>query len=200
MENKDQERLLKRIAELETQVHDLKKDLIHDALTGLKTRAFFEQESRNHFTITITEEAGERRLKSSLKNLSFIFFDIDHFKKINDSYGHATGDEVLKAVAKSIERGVRKRDIVSRWGGEEFVVIMVGANIKSASTKAESIRKNVEHLNFPHIPGMKVTVSAGIADREENITFEETLKRADLALYSAKNSGRNKVVAYGETR
>lgn len=197
METKEKEGLEKRIAELEAQVHDLKKDLIHDGLTGLKTRNYFEHESKNYFHNAIIDEVDEeRRLKSSLKNISFIFFDIDHFKNINDTYGHAAGDEVLKAVARSIEEGVRKRDIVSRWGGEEFVVILVGANEKSAMSKAESIRKSVERSNLESLPGVKVTVSAGVAGREEGATFEETIKRADKALYQAKESGRNKVVLY----
>lgn len=195
-----QEKLQKRILELEAQVHDLKKDLIHDALTGLKTRNYFEQESKTHFDSAISEDSGERRAKSSLKNLSFIFFDIDHFKKINDTYGHAAGDEVLKAVAKRIEKGVRKRDIVSRWGGEEFVVIMIGANEKSAIAKAESIRKGVEHLSFDNISKINVTISAGIASREKDVAFEETIKRADQALYRAKETGRNKVVSYLELK
>ncbi|MBI1974614.1 MAG: GGDEF domain-containing protein [Candidatus Zambryskibacteria bacterium] len=191
------EELENKIAELEQTIRVLKDDLIHDSLTGLKTRRFMEEEGRIYFDTVINRQDGRRLEWFGFKNLSFVMFDIDYFKSINDTYGHATGDAVLKVVAKNIEEGVRKGDIAARWGGEEFAVLLLGANESKAVIKAEKIRKEMEHAGFNSIPGISVTVSAGIAAASPKISFEEMIKRADKALYAAKEGGRNQVVAYG---
>jgi len=187
-----------RIEELEQTVEDLEKDLIHDALTGLKTRAFFEEEARVYCDIAQNEATDARRRNwFGFKNVSFLFVDIDFFKKINDTYGHDVGDEVLRQVAQTIQKNVRDGDTAARWGGEEMVVTLVGATEKDAVRKAEDIRYAIEVLDFPQ-EGLSVTASVGVASLEPTTTFEETLKRADQALYKAKENGRNKVVAYSE--
>ncbi len=190
-----------KIAELENQVHELEKDLIHDSLTGLKTRAFFEEETNTYLaTISKAVEGGPRKNWFGFRNLSILFFDIDHFKKINDTYGHDVGDMVLKKVANKINKNVREGDTVARWGGEEMVASLLGANEEDAKDKAERIRKKIEQLEFEGKPDLKVTISIGIAKNFENSTAKDLLKNADLALYEAKRSGRNKVVAFSQLK
>ena len=122
-ENKD-----KRIAELEKHVHNLEKDLIHDQLTGLKTRSFFEDEVGVYLEVIAHNKQGKRKEWFGFRNLSVIFFDIDYFKKINDIYGHDTGDRVLIETTRTIQSQLRTGDTATRWGGEEIVVSLLGAN------------------------------------------------------------------------
>ena len=187
----------KRIEELETQIHDLEKDLIHDSLTGLKTRAFFEEELGIYLAIIAQNEQGKRREWFGFRNICIIFFDIDHFKKINDTYGHDIGDTVLCKMAKIIQANLRTGDTIARWGGEEIVASLLGADEKDAVGKAEKIRKELESMNFSESSDLKVTISAGVAASEKGLALSELIKRADEALYQSKEGGRNKVTAYG---
>ncbi len=197
-EEKNKETLIARITELESQVYDLEKDLIHDALTGLKTRSFFEEESKIYLDMIHNISAGKRKQWFGFKNLSFLFIDIDFFKKVNDTYGHNIGDTVLKKVAETLVRSVRVGDTVARWGGEEIVASLLGADLNDAKNKAEEIRKDVEALTFEENPDLKVTVSIGVVSSDVSSDFTELIKRADSALYESKNSGRNKVSVYSE--
>lgn len=203
METEEQirETLKKRIAELEKTVQVLEQDLIHDQLTGLKTRAFFEEEARLYFDIVMNTQVSyqtERKQWFGFKNMSFIFVDIDYFKNINDTYGHASGDEVLKKVAEAVMASVREGDTAARFGGEEIIVTLVGATEGDAIKKAEDIRQRIEALVFEKIPSLKVTASVGVASAEANHPFEEILDRADKAVYEAKRRGRNNSVSYSE--
>lgn len=189
-----------RIAELETQVHNLERDLIHDPLTGIKTRNFFEEELGVYLTSLATSDHGKRKEWFGFRNISIIFFDIDYFKNVNDTYGHAVGDIVLQKVAQTIQSNLRTGDTLARWGGEEMVASLLGASEQDAMMKAEEIREKVSTLAFPEAEGLHLTISSGIASAEKNLTSSELVKHADQALYSAKNSGRNKVVAYGNKR
>jgi len=119
-----------------------------------------------------------------------LYLDIDHFKKINDTYGHEKGDEVLKDFVKILKETFRKNDIIGRWGGEEFVVILPKLHFEMATWLAERLRKKVEKFDFGNL---KVTVSIGVSEFKNKKEFEEALERADKALYDAKNSGRNQV-------
>lgn len=194
----EKEELIKKIEVLENQVHELEKDLIHDSLTSLKTRAFFEEETGIYISAIANLDAGKRRQWFGFKNISFLFFDIDHFKKINDTYGHAMGDQILREVAGEILRSVRGGDTVARWGGEEMVASILGANELDAKNKAEEIRKNIESMNFLSAPDLKVTISVGVASNEKGDTCSSLVEKADKAVYKAKESGRNKVVTYSE--
>lgn len=185
-----------KIKELQTTIEALEKDLIHDSLTGLKTRAFFEEEARVYFSVAMSTHANLRKEWFGFRRVSFIFLDIDDFKKINDTYGHLAGDEVLKSVAEVIKHSVRDGDTVARWGGEEMAITLIGATETDACRKAEEIRKKVEALKFPNNPDLKVTISAGVATAVVGKSFDETLDCADKALYKAKETGKNKVVSY----
>ncbi|OHA92037.1 MAG: hypothetical protein A3J09_00875 [Candidatus Zambryskibacteria bacterium RIFCSPLOWO2_02_FULL_51_21] len=190
----------KLITELQDEIVRLEDNLIHDNLTGLKTRAFLEHELSVYLEIIKQSSSVEtqRRERFGFKNLSLIFLDIDFFKKVNDAHGHDIGDLVLKRVAESVASNVRTGDTVARWGGEEMVVSLLGASEKDAVLKAEEIRAKVEELGFPEASGLEVTMSAGVASSENGLTLEDLVKRADEALYKAKETGRNKVVSYSE--
>ncbi|HEU0118662.1 MAG TPA: PleD family two-component system response regulator [Alphaproteobacteria bacterium] len=136
------------------------------------------------------------RSKSSFKPLSTLMIDIDHFKKVNDTYGHSVGDNVLRSVAGSIINSLRPSDLVVRMGGEEFAAIMPETNLPSALAIAERLRERIASLAIQNREEtFNVTVSIGGACiYEGNESVEEILKRADAALYQAKETGRNKVV------
>jgi len=195
---RNEQSLLQRIKELEEHIQGLEKDLIHDSLTGLKTRAFFEEEAHMYFE-SISNSCSEKRKKwFGFNRISFLFFDVDHFKKINDTYGHAIGDIVLKKVAATINIVLRQGDTASRWGGEEIAVSLLGASEEDAHTIALRILESVQSLRFEEAPDLTVTISCGIATAKDGVTFEELIKWADDALYSAKDSGRNTVIQYSE--
>lgn len=162
-----------------------------DGLTGLYNRRYLEA----HLSGLIDRISGGRR------HLSVIMFDIDHFKKINDSYGHAAGDEVLQELCARVMKGVRSFDTVARYGGEEFVVVMPETDIDVAMTVAERLRQGVAELPFTAITAdqkLDVTISIGVA--EVDVTGGDTttslINRADEALYAAKSSGRNRVMCW----
>ncbi len=196
--DQSKEELAKRVGELEAEVHELEKDLIHDSLTGLKTRAFFGEEVKFYLDSIWDKGVSKRKEWFGFKNISFIFLDIDHFKSINDKYGHDVGDIVLKKVAEAVGRSLRGGDTASRWGGEEIVVALLGANEEDAFHTALRINELVKSLTFSEAPELKVTISIGIATAVEGLTLENLIKQADQALYKAKDSGRNTVVKYSE--
>jgi diguanylate cyclase (GGDEF)-like protein len=190
-------KLKKKIADLESKLHKLEKNSIYDSLTSLKTRAYFEDDSKVYLS-AINATDGKRKEKFGFKSLSFLFCDIDNFKNINDTYGHPAGDAVLADVAQAIAQSVREGDTVARWGGEEIVVSLLGANEADAKLKAEDIRGKIEELSFVSVPGLKVTISIGVATNFPDSNYDSILKNADLALYEAKRTGKNKVVAFSQ--
>ncbi|MDE6138095.1 MAG: GGDEF domain-containing protein, partial [Candidatus Gastranaerophilales bacterium] len=135
-----------------------------------------------------------------------IMTDIDFFKSVNDTYGHAVGDLVLKTIAKIIRGQLREYDIAGRYGGEEFSIILPFTKIKEAQMVAERLRKTIEEKVIDiskvnpdcGIKEIKVTLSLGIYEMKESDNDEDLLKKADKALYQAKNTGRNKVVVQYE--
>jgi len=124
--------------------------------------------------------------------------DIDNFKKINDTYGHDVGDEVLKFLSQNLIKYLRQSDVIARLGGEEFAVLLPDSNIEHAKNKAEDIRKNIERLEIKleDETVIKFTVSIGVSsyDLAKGSEFNALLKKSDEALYKAKESGRNTVV------
>lgn len=194
----EKENLLKKISGLENEIRNLEKDLIHDSLTGLKTRAFFEEEVNVYISQIARADLGKRKNWFGFKNISILFFDIDHFKKVNDTYGHDMGDLVLKSVAEEISESMREGDTVARWGGEEMIASLLGASESDAKGKAERIRESISQLRFPEAEGLTVTISIGVTSYKSGDDFEHMVKNADKALYEAKHTGRNKVVVFSE--
>ncbi len=198
MDELTKDQLIEKVAKLESEKRELEKDLIHDALTGLKTRAFFEEEAKIYLDLIYHAEPVKRKEWFGFKHMSFLFLDIDHFKSVNDTYGHDVGDIVLKKVAVAINRSLREGDTAARWGGEEMAVALLGANEDDAFHTALRVNELVKLLRFEEAPDLKVTISIGISSAENNVSFEELIKRADTALYKAKDSGRNTVVRHSE--
>lgn len=136
----------------------------------------------------------ERNLQENIKNgyhFSIILFDLDHFKKINDTFGHDIGDQVLKEFGNLLQANIREKDIVGRWGGEEFIIIANNLNGKQAIIFSDRLRKLIEEASFAHINSL--TASFGVAEYNPKERVQDVLKRADIALYLAKENGRNKV-------
>src|SRR5436305_3532286 len=163
-----------------------------DYLTGLKTRGYFEQQLELEF-----KRAERRRQKFAL-----LMIDIDHFKQLNDTFGHHTGDQVLRDVASILMKDMREVDTVARYGGEEFVIILPETTESGASYVAQRLRRAVEHAKFfagsPQTI-QHLTISIGIAVYDTDAQFKRDLiEFADAALYSAKHSGRNQVMLYSE--
>ena len=169
---------------------NLKEAAIKDHLTGLYNHNYFYSRLEEEFE-------RSRRYETAL---SLIMMDIDNFKKINDSYGHRTGDDVLKGLAATIKGAVRKSDIVARYGGEEFAIILPHTGTTGAAGEAERLRTRIEKVAFAGIKE-RVTVSFGVASLPDRNINEagDLVGRADDALYEAKKSGRNCVkVADGQ--
>ncbi len=136
------------------------------------------------------------RAKRYGTDLSVIMFDIDYFKKINDTHGHDVGDYVLKTVAKTVKKVIREVDYFGRWGGEEFLIILPQTNLDGAFKAAEKIREVVENIGFGKIG--KITASFGVSTyiKELDNSPDELIKSADIALYDAKRKGRNRVSVF----
>ena len=162
---------------------ELERAALHDALTGLLNRRHFYQ---------ITEPA-QTHTTSLTQDYSLLLIDTDRFKSINDLFGHLKGDDVLCALARTLESCARKDDLVFRWGGEEFVLLLPRTSLDAALNLAEVIRATVAKVSLPGLP--RFTVSIGVARHEANESIDELFKRVDDALYKAKNEGRNRVLA-----
>lgn len=159
-----------------------------DSLTGLHNRGVFNMEIRREFD----------RARRYGRAISLLMLDIDHFKRFNDSYGHQTGDQVLREIGGLLSMNCRSNDLAARYGGEEFAIILPETPMESAIIKAERIRKTV--MNHPFTSdstSLSVTVSLGLADQQEWMKRpEDLIEAADKALYKAKQSGRNQVCWY----
>ncbi|MEJ2393974.1 MAG: GGDEF domain-containing protein, partial [Candidatus Thiodiazotropha sp.] len=127
-------------------------------------------------------------------DLSLIVLDIDLFKRINDSYGHIVGDDVLRQVAQNVEQTIRSSDALYRYGGEEFAIVLNGTDEAGARLLAERIRQSVENLVIGSLKDVHITLSLGVAVMQADESSKQLFKRADAALYQAKQGGRNRVV------
>jgi len=160
-----------------------------DELTGLYNR---------RYAVAHLEELIARVNNDGISETSLMMFDVDHFKQVNDKFGHPGGDDALRQLADRALRGVRSIDLVARLGGEEFVVVMPETALSAAVMVAERLRRSVANEPFLiHTAGdrIPVTISLGVAVARQGDTVDTLLQRADDALYQAKNGGRNKVVA-----
>lgn len=159
-----------------------------DALTGLYNRRHFDRTVEREFL----------RSKRYNRDLSIAIIDVDFFKKINDEYGHLCGDYILKEVAYLILDNFRKTDIVFRYGGEEFVVLLTETPLQQTRIPLERLRQTIERQTFTYEnKPIKVTISIGVATNTASCV-NEFLNNADKALYTAKNSGRNTVITFEE--
>lgn len=155
-----------------------------DALTGALNRRKFP-ELFTHELRSQSEGAGSQTC------LSMITFDIDHFKQINDGLGHAAGDAALQEVSRLVKELIRKTDVLARWGGEEFMILVPNVGLETAGQLAEKLRAAIENHSFSN--GIRLTVSLGVSEYHAEDTLETVCRRADEALYAAKNQGRNRV-------
>jgi diguanylate cyclase (GGDEF)-like protein len=163
---------------------------ITDALTTIYTRRYFLERFEEEI----------KRAQAHKGKMAFLMLDVDHFKMINDQYGHLTGDEVLKQVATIIKESIREIDIAGRYGGEEFCVVLPDTDSPAAIMVAERIRKAVEKKVIKAYDAtLRITISIGVAAfPSDGKIAEELMDKADWALYRAKSQGRNKVAAFGE--
>jgi diguanylate cyclase (GGDEF)-like protein len=168
--------------ELDQKYAEIRLTAITDNLTGIYNRIKFHQDIR-------AEIENNRRKK---KPLSLLMFDIDHFKNVNDTFGHDIGDAVLVGVCAVTNRIKRKSDVFARWGGEEFMVLMPDTELDGAVNVAERIRSAIETESMPRVG--HVTCSFGVTRFEPGDDLTGLLKRVDNALYIAKNQGRNRVI------
>jgi diguanylate cyclase (GGDEF)-like protein len=158
-----------------------------DFLTGLNNRrSMFDKAKLN-----------DKNLKKNAHKTTVIMADIDHFKLVNDTHGHNHGDAVLIQVSELIKSSLRDTDIVARWGGEEFLVLLAKTDTEQGVSIAEKIRETIANNPFIY-EGVehKVTLTLGLASYDSNSNFEETIQRADQALYEGKENGRNRVVTF----
>lgn len=180
IDNKLQQVNLK-LVKLEEENIKLKEEVLVDKLTGAFNRRKLQE----------IIEVELERCKRYCIPLSMIIFDIDDFKKINDSYGHSRGDIILKNITKIITSKLRKTDYFIRWGGEEFVILAPETNIQGALILGEKVRKLVSENVFVGLE--RVTVSVGVSEYKKELIYNEFFDKADKALYIAKNSGKNNV-------
>lgn len=166
--------------QMESELHARKMELAAnvDGLLGISNRRFLQQQLDN--------------CAIQASPVSLLIIDIDHFKVINDTFGHLVGDDILREVTLCMQQNLRPEDMIGRWGGEEFLVMIKHTASSNVAELAERIRESVEQHEFP--PVGKVTVSIGVAEYREHASVEQTFSLADDALYKAKQSGRNRVI------
>ncbi|MDC9728447.1 MAG: GGDEF domain-containing protein, partial [Methyloprofundus sp.] len=172
----------KETQDLESSLKKASTQAFTDKLTQLPNRLAYEQRFNIEFS----------RWQRNATPVSLLLWDIDFFKKINDTYGHSAGDKTLSIIASLLQKYCRETDFVSRFGGEEFTMLLSNTDKQSAKILAEKIRKIIERTGFTY-GGKKIniTISCGIAELVEGDTQDKIFNRADKALYSAKKEGRN---------
>lgn len=177
--------LEEKVKTLEDELNRTKTENMKDHLTGLLTRKAFSEEIKRI-------DSAYERIKTQY---AVIFFDLDHFKKLNDTYGHECGDVVLSTFGKILNKSVREHDIVGRYGGEEFVAIIHFNLNRELLQFLKRIKTIITENSFLYKEKkIKVTFSAGVAIRSSYATYENTLQKADMLLYQAKENGRNKII------
>ena len=182
---KTQVKLIQQTERLEKAQEKLKLLAATDPMTKLYNRRYFSEISTTHFDLAMRATTP----------LSLIMIDIDHFKKVNDTYGHEVGDDVIIFLSNTLKEQSRKSDIVSRWGGEEFLILFPNTDVKGAEIIAQKIRKTIENSRIKiEDTEIMFTISIGLAYiNKEDTKIENLIKRADDALYRSKEEGRNRV-------
>ena len=182
----------REIEQLRTEVKKAREEALSDGLTGLINRKGFDMalaECLGHYT-------------DSTDGPCLFIADIDHFKRVNDTYGHLLGDKVIRAIAKILDDNIKGKDVAARFGGEEFVVLLPDTPLDGACLLAEKIRTTVEKLSIKRTGNNEaisnITVSFGVARYKKGEHMSEFVARADNALYQSKNGGRNRVTAAGD--
>lgn len=170
------------VTALEERSREFETRANYDALTRIFNRRRFLE----------LLEHGIDTAKRLNHELSIVFFDIDHFKRINDTYGHNTGDDVLRGLASLVSGTIRRTDIFARWGGEEFLILLESTSLENAARMAEKLRKTIMEHEFPGVK--QVTCSFGVTSYLPGEKGDTFISRADSALYKAKESGRNRVI------
>ena len=176
------------LAEVQQREDELRRLAMMDHLTGIFNRRFF---------FTFAEREFSRSLRYNLP-LAFLMIDVDHFKQINDTHGHAMGDRVLRSLAEYLQESIRENDILCRFGGEEFAILLPHTDISTAALVAERLRTLLQKIQTETSKGIiNPTISVGISGLENKPnTLDEMLENADNALYKAKQLGRNQVVVF----
>lgn len=177
--------------EMSRLIEELQELVDTDPLTRLLNRRSFEREF-GRLLMLLSNNDDKRH--PSIGGLAVLFVDLDHFKRINDTYGHAIGDEVLQKVAATIKANLRESDLVCRWGGEELVVVLPGVYIPEAMDVAEKLRQAISSTEFS-VSDLRVTASLGVTATKQSVKQCDLIERADQALYEAKETGRNRVVS-----
>jgi diguanylate cyclase len=181
------------MAALQQDLDEVRRESMLDPLTKIFNRKSFD-DGLDH-AIRKCAESGEP--------LALIFLDIDHFKRFNDTYGHQTGDQVIRLVAMTLKSSIKGADIPARYGGEEFAAILPNTDLAGAITVSESIRKSIQAKELlkrsTNEKLGRVTASFGVASWESGDTAATLIERADRCLYAAKRGGRNRVVAQSDT-
>jgi diguanylate cyclase (GGDEF)-like protein len=180
------EELIDARKELEAQAKTLKLMASTDELTGLM--------NRRELNLRAPELINQA--KRYTHNIALLMIDIDHFKKINDAYGHLEGDRVLKALGQKLQKFGRQTDLIARFGGEEFILLLPDTNKNDAKTFAQRLHQLISGIEVNHTP---VTVSIGITMTDGSHSLNDLTNQADGALYEAKKNGRNKTEFYKET-
>jgi diguanylate cyclase len=180
------------VGQLKEKLEAIQKEALTDPLTGLANRKCFDG----------ALERAIAEAKSSKQPMCLLMGDVDHFKRFNDTWGHLTGDQVLKLVSRCLRDSVKGRDTAARYGGEEFAVILPGTSVTNGRTVAEQIRNTVEHKKIVKKSSGEtlgsITLSIGVAVYDPGESGDELIQRADACLYSAKRAGRNRVVTEEE--
>ena len=177
-----------RTRELEDAMHKLKQLAAHDELTGVGNRRDLNARLESEYAL----------FKRTGVPFSVAVFDLDNFKTVNDRFGHAAGDAVIKEFAGIVKKEMREVDYIARYGGDEFVLILKGIGAKAAQVPLGRIREAVlAHPWTMVMPGIALTTSIGVASCSEDETGDDIFRRADKALYAAKLAGRNRIVAEG---
>jgi diguanylate cyclase len=176
------------ISNLQQSLEAIRAESLTDPLTGLGNRKYFDR----------SIDIAVQNALASGEPLSLLMFDIDHFKSFNDSYGHLTGDQVLRLVGMSLKQTIKGQDITARYGGEEFVVLLPNTALRQALTVADHIRraimsKELKKKSTGEILG-RVTISVGVSMLKPDDDTDSLIERADACLYAAKRNGRNRVV------